>query len=138
MTRDKGRGICPWLDQQNQRLDRQLRIPEWNQKVLARARVGVVGDDDLLTPLYLLAAAALGINQILVAAPQLDERFISLARQLNPDWQLSHFEGYYTHPLCQEVFRGCHLIVDLSRYGLADKILLEQAFQHRLTGDPRL
>jgi molybdopterin-synthase adenylyltransferase len=115
------------------RLDRQLRIPEWNQQALARARVGVVGDDDLLTPLFLLAAAALGLNQILVAAPRLDQRFISLARQLNPDWQLSHFEGYYSHPLCQDIFRGCRLIVDLSRSGLADKILLEQAFQHRLT-----
>jgi molybdopterin/thiamine biosynthesis adenylyltransferase len=115
------------------RLDRQLRIPDWNQEALARARVGVVGDSDLLTPLFLLAAAALGLNQVLVAAPRLDHRFVSLARQLNPDWQLSHFAGYYSHPLCQDIFRGCHLVVDLSRSGLVDKILLEQAFQHRLT-----
>ena len=114
------------------RLDRQLRIPQWNQNILARARVGVVGDDDLLTSLYLLAAAALGVNHLRVVAPRLDERFIALARRLNPDWQLSHFEGYYTHPLCQEIFRQCNLVVDLSRYGLADKILLEHAFQSNL------
>jgi molybdopterin/thiamine biosynthesis adenylyltransferase len=115
------------------RLDRQLRIPQWNQNILARARVGVVGDHELLTSLYLLAAAALGVNQLRVVAPRLDERLISLARRLNPDWQLNHFEGYYTHPLCQEIFRHCNLVVDLSHYGLADKILLEQAFQGTLT-----
>jgi molybdopterin/thiamine biosynthesis adenylyltransferase len=113
------------------RLDRQLRIPEWNQAILTYARVGVVGGDDFLTSLYLLASAALGINQILVIAPHLDDRFISLAGQLNPHWQLSRFNGYCSHPLCLDVFRHCHLIVDLSHSGLADKILLEQAFQHR-------
>lgn len=111
------------------RLDRQLRIPHWNQYALTRARVGVVGDGDLLTSLYLLAAAALGINQVRVTAPRLDPRFLFLACALNPDWQLSHFPGYYSHPLCQDIFRGCDLLVDLSRAGLADKILLEQAFQ---------
>ncbi len=116
-----------------ERLDRQLRIPEWNQGLLGRARIGVVGDAGLLTPLYLLAAAALGINQVRVVAPRLDERFLSLARRLNPEWQLSHFAGYYTHPFCQEAFRHCNLVVDLGRYGLADKILLEQAFQNKLT-----
>ncbi len=75
----------------------------------------------------------MGLNQLRVVAPRLDERFMSLAHKLNPDWQLSHFDGYYTHPLCQEVFRHCNLVVDLSHYGLADKILLEHAFQSNLT-----
>lgn len=119
------------IDQE--RLDRQLRIPEWNQGTLTYARVGVVGDDGLLSALYLLAAAALGINQVRVVAPGLDERLVSLAKKLNPEWRLTHFQGYYTHPWCQEVFRSCNLVVDLSQYGLADKILLEQAFQQRLT-----
>jgi molybdopterin/thiamine biosynthesis adenylyltransferase len=113
------------------RLDRQLRIPEWNQGVLARAQVGVVGDGGLLTSLYLLGTAALGINQVAVAAPVLDERLISLARSLNPDWRLSHFEGYLTHPGCREFLGRDNLVVDLSSYGLANKILLEDAFQHR-------
>ena len=113
------------------RLDRQLRIPEWNQGVLARASVGVVGDDGLLASLYLLGMAALGINQVSIVAPALDERLISLARSLNPDWHLNHFEGYVTHPGCQEFLGRGNLVVDLSNYGLANKIILEDAFQHR-------
>ena len=114
------------------RLDRQLRIPEWNQGILERAQVGVVGDEGLLTSLYLLGTAALGINQVRVVAPKLDERLISMARRLNPDWRLSHFEGYLTHPCCQEVLGNGNLAVVLSSYGLADKIILENAFQRRL------
>lgn len=114
------------------RLDRQLRIPEWNQGILERAQVGVVGDEGLLTSLYLLGTAALGINRVRVVAPRLDERLISMARRLNPDWHLSHFEGYLTHPCCQEVLGCGNLAVDLSSYGLADKIILENAFQRRL------
>ena len=113
-------------------MDRQLRIPRWNQGILARARLGVVGDEGYLTSLFLLAAAALGINHLRVLAPALDERFISLARDLNPEWHLHRFQGYCTHPFCYEVFSQCHLVVDLSRYSLAHKILLEQAFQGNL------
>ena len=114
------------------RLDRQLRIPEWNQGVLDRAKVGVVGDDGLLTSLYLLGTAALGINQVRVVAPGLDERLITMARKLNPNWQLSYFEGYLTNPACLEVLGRKDLLVDLSNYGLANKIILEEAFQHKL------
>lgn len=115
------------------RLDRQLRIPEWRQEILSRACLGVVGDGDLLTSLFLLSAAALGINEVRVIAPQLDGRFSRMAQALNPDWRLNHLTGYCTHPLCIEALRHCHPLVDLSRYGLASKILLEQAFQKRLT-----
>ena len=114
------------------RLDRQLRIPEWNQGVLDRAKVGVVGDDGLLTSLYLLGTAALGINQVRVVAPGLDERLITMARKLNPNWQLSYFGGYLTNPACLEVLGGKDLLVDLSNYGLANKIILEEAFQKKL------
>jgi molybdopterin/thiamine biosynthesis adenylyltransferase len=111
------------------RLDRQLRIPQWNQEALTRARVGVVGDHGLMTSLYLLGTAALGINQLRVIAPWLDERIISLARRLNPDWQLHFFEGFLTHPCCREVLGRDSLVVDLSTYGLSNKIVLEDAFQ---------
>jgi len=114
------------------RLDRQLRIPEWNQGVLDRAEVGVVGGGGLLTSLYLLGTAALGINRVRVVAPGLDERLIAMARKLNPNWQLSYFEGYLTNPACLEVLGCKNLLVDLSNYGLANKIILEQAFQHKL------
>ncbi|MGQ9920390.1 MAG: ThiF family adenylyltransferase [Desulfobacca sp.] len=115
------------------RLDRQLRIPEWRQEVLSRARLGVVGDDAQLTSLFLLSAAALGINEVRVIAPCLDERLLGLARSLNPDWRLQYLRGYLTHPLCLEALRQCHPLVDLSHFSLASKILLEAAFQHRLT-----
>ncbi len=115
------------------RLDRQLRIPEWRQEMLSRARLGVVADDAQLTSVFLLGAAALGLNEVRVIAPWLDERLIGLARALNPDFRLQHLTGYLTHPLCLEALRHCHPLVDLSHFGLASKILLEQAFQHRLT-----
>ena len=51
------------------RLDRQLRIEGWNQQALENAKIGVVGDDDLLASLYILSASALGINNIVVIAP---------------------------------------------------------------------
>jgi molybdopterin/thiamine biosynthesis adenylyltransferase len=114
------------------RLDRQLRIPQWNQDALTGARVGVVGDYGLMTSLYLLGTAALGINQVWVIAPRLDERILSLARRLNPDWQLNFFEGFLTHPGCREVLGRDNLVVDLSTYGLSNKIILEEAFQHKL------
>ena len=115
------------------RLDRQLRIPQWHQGALTGARVGVVGDYGLATSLFLLGTAALGINQVQVVAPRLDERLISLARRLNPDWRLRYFEGFLTHPCCREVLGPGNLVVDLSTYGLANKILLEEAFQSELT-----
>jgi molybdopterin/thiamine biosynthesis adenylyltransferase len=115
------------------RLDRQLRIPQWNQEVLTSARIGVVGDYGLATSIFLLGTAALGINQVRVVSPQLDERLISLARRINPDWQLRQFEGFLTHPGCREVLGRGNLVVDLSSYGLTNKIILEEAFQYKLT-----
>ena len=115
------------------RLDRQLRIPQWHQEMLTGARIGVVGDYGPATSLFLLGTAALGINQVQVVAPRLDERLISLARGLNPDWQLRYFEGFLTHPGFREVLGRDNLVVDLSTYGLANKIVLEEAFQHKLT-----
>jgi molybdopterin/thiamine biosynthesis adenylyltransferase len=109
----------------NPRLDRQLRIAGWNQAALEQARVGVVGDHDLLASLYLLAAAALGVNHLLVLAPGLDEKLAGLAREINPDLDLTFLEGYYAHPGMADLFQGCRALVDLSRYGLANKLLLE-------------
>ncbi len=115
------------------RLDRQLRIPEWRQELLSRARIGVVGDEPQLTSLFLLGAAALGLNEVRVMAPSLDERLIALARALNPDWHLQHLTGYLSHPLCLEALRDCHPLVDASHFALASKILLEYGFQQRRT-----
>jgi molybdopterin/thiamine biosynthesis adenylyltransferase len=116
----------------NPRFDRQLRIEGWNQEVLAEARVGVVGDHDLLASLYVLAAAALGLNRLVVLAPRLEERLLDLARRLNPELHLSFIEGFYTHPLMADLFKGCRVLVDLSRYGLANKLLLDEGRQRDL------
>jgi len=100
---------------------------------LSRARLGVIGDAPRFTSLFLLSAAALGINEIRVIAPDLDPYYLGLARSLNPDWRLQHLPGYLSHPLCLEALRNCHPWVDLNHFALASKILLEEAFQHHRT-----
>ncbi len=115
-----------------QRLDRQLRIDGWNQRALEQAVIGVVGDDDLLASLFLLSAAALGINNLKIIAPKLDATLADIAGKLNPELNLAILKGFYTHPLMGDLFSDCRIIVDLSSYGLAAKLALEKAFQeHR-------
>ncbi len=114
------------------RLDRQIRIEGWNQQALENAKVGVVGDDDFLASLYILSASALGINHIVVLAPVINPILVEIARKLNFRFTLTHLEGFYTHPVMAELFKGCNLIVDLSHYGLANKLLLERGFQEKI------
>ena len=114
------------------RLDRQIRIEGWNQQALENAKVGVVGDDDFLASLYILSASALGINHIIVLAPVINPILVEIARKLNFRFTLTHVEGFYTHPVMAELFKGCNLIVDLSHYGLANKLLLERGFQEKI------
>jgi len=114
------------------RLDRQLRIEGWNQQVLENAKVGVVGDNDLLASLYLMSASALGINNMVVLAPALDFKLVEIAKKLNPSFTLTHVEGFYTHPVMAELFKACDLIVDLSHYGLANKMLIEKGYRDKI------
>jgi len=114
------------------RLDRQLRIEGWNQPALDNAKIGVVGDDDLLASLYVMSASALGINHIVVLTPSLDPLLVETAKKLNPRFTLTHLEGFYTHPVMDELFKGCRLIVDLSHYGLANKLLLKKGFRENI------
>jgi molybdopterin/thiamine biosynthesis adenylyltransferase len=116
----------------NSRLDRQLRIEGWNQRALDKAKVGVVGDNDLLASLFMLSASALGINNLVVVAPVLDRLLVEIAEKVNPLFTLTHLEGFYTHPVLDDLFKGCNLIVDLSHYGLANKLLLEKGFREGL------
>jgi molybdopterin/thiamine biosynthesis adenylyltransferase len=111
------------------RLDRQLRIDGWNQQALEQAVIGVVGDTDLTASLFLLSAAALGINRLKIISPHLDATLIEMASQLNPELRLSVLEGFYSHPLVGDFFSDCRIIVDLSSYGLAAKLVLEKAFR---------
>ena len=114
------------------RLDRQLRIEGWNQQALENAKVGVVGDDDLLASLYIMSASALGINNVFVLAPTLNTVLVETAQKLNPRFIMTHVEGFYTHPVMDEIFKECNLIVDLSHYGLANKLLLEKGYRENI------
>lgn len=114
------------------RLDRQLRIEGWNQKALENAKVGVVGDDDLLASLYIMSASALGINNVLVLAPTLNAILVETAKKLNPRFIMTHVVGFYTHPVMDEIFKECNLVVDLSHYGLANKLLLEKGYRENI------
>ena len=116
----------------NGRLDRQLRIEGWDQAVLDAARIGVVGDHDLLASLYILSASALGMNHVVVLAPTLDEILVETAAKCNPAFDLVFLEGFYTHPALDDLWTGCRVIVDVSRYGLANKILLEKGFRGQI------
>jgi molybdopterin/thiamine biosynthesis adenylyltransferase len=116
----------------SRRLDRQLRIEGWNQQALDNAKIGVVGDNDLLASLYVMSASAVGINHIVVLAPFLDPLLVNTAKKLNPRFTLTHLEGFYTHPVIDALFKGCRLIVDLSHYGLANKLLIEKGFRENI------
>jgi hypothetical protein len=115
-----------------ERFDRQLRIRGWDQRALDEAKIGVVGDDDLLASLYILSAAALGINHIAAIAPMLDENLVTTAKRLNPRLNLMHLQGFYTHPLLDDFFNNCRLFVDLCQYGLANKLLLEKGHRENI------
>lgn len=93
------------------------------------ARVGLVGDDDLLASLYLLSSSALGINHIVVLAPRLDVTLLDIAQKVNPALEITFLEGFYTHPMLNDIFGGCAVLVDLSQYALANKLLLEKGFR---------
>jgi len=108
------------------RLDRQLRITGWDQEALERTPVAVVGDHDRLASLFVLAAAALGLKRLVLVAPWWDEALLAAAAQLNPGLQLAAVEGYYLHPAQDAWFRDCRVWVDLSRYGLATKLLFDR------------
>jgi hypothetical protein len=106
------------------RLDRQLRIEGWNQQALENAKIGVIGDNDLLASYYIMSASALGIDHMLVLAPIIDPILIEIAQKLNIRFALTHIEGFFTHPVMADVFKGCNFIVDLCQYGLANKLLI--------------
>jgi molybdopterin/thiamine biosynthesis adenylyltransferase len=115
-----------------ERFDRQLRIRGWDQKALEQAKIGVVGDDDILASLYIMSAAALGVNNIAVIAPVLDKNLISAAKRINPRLSLTHLQGFYTHPLVDDIFNNCKILIDMCHYGLANKLLLEKGYRENI------
>ncbi len=116
----------------DERLDRQMRIPGWNQEALAQARVGVAGDDPWLTSLVVASAAALGINRLTVVAPALDPRLVSAARGLNPKLALAFFPGFLSQGLLEDLLRGSSVLIDLCHHALATKLLFTLAHREGL------
>lgn len=116
----------------DERLDRQLRIPGWNQEALAGARLGVAGDDPWLTGLFIAAAAALGLNRVAVVAPEVDPHLMAAARGLNPGLDLAYFPGFLSHSLLEDLLRGSAVLIDLCHHALAAKILLTLAHREGL------
>jgi len=106
-----------------------LRIEGWDQRALDDAKIGIVGDDDLLASLYVMSASALGITHMVVMAPRLDATLLDIAHKINPALEITFLEGFYTHPLLDDIFGGCAVLVDLSHYALANKLLLEKGFR---------
>ncbi len=113
-----------------ERHDRQRRIAGWNQEALASSPISVIGDDKKFTSLYVLSAAALGINNQVVVAPDLDRQLINIARQLNPDLKLAHLQGYFVHREMKHLVDKSKAIVDLTGYNLAKKLLVEQVYSN--------
>ena len=116
----------------NERLDRQLRIEGWNQDALENSSVAVVGDEPILTSLFLLACSALGLNKLTVIAPSLDSRILDMATSINEDIDLTYLEGFLVHPAISSFFSNCRAIVDLTTYGLANKLSINKAYTDNL------
>jgi molybdopterin/thiamine biosynthesis adenylyltransferase len=67
-----------------------------------------------------------------VIAPALDVQLMEMAEKINPGFNLTWLNGFFTHPVLGDIFHGCQMIVDLSRYGLANKLILEKGRQGNL------
>ena len=125
------------MDQE--RLDRQLRIEGWNQQALSDTTIGVIGDEDYLASFFIMSAAALGINNIKVIAPFLDDDLMEIAHKVNPDLELAHIRGNFTNDrmiyLFQNSITGLYprITADLTNHNIANKILLEQSYYNHLT-----
>lgn len=111
-----------------ERLDRQTRIEGWDQEALDR-RIMVLGDDDSLASHYILSAAALGIGEIVAVAPSLDERLIQTAHGVNPNLNLAHIEGHYTHEGLDALIGGSDPIIDCSHTALVKKLAINHGFR---------
>jgi len=109
------------------RLDRQLRINDWDQEALER-EIAIIGEDPIFTSLFILSASALGINNQVVISPSLDKDLTEIAKKINPKLNMKRLKGYYTNRDMKNFIKHSCAIVDLGEYGLADKLLLEHSY----------
>ncbi len=116
----------------NERLDRQLRIKGWDQEILEKSRIAILGDDPLLTSLFILSSSAIGLNRLTAISPSLDMRIIDIARHLNRDLEITFLEGFFVHHAMNCFLRDCKVLVDLTSYGLANKLSVNMAHAYNL------
>jgi molybdopterin/thiamine biosynthesis adenylyltransferase len=113
----------------DERLDRQRRIEGWNQEALDNAKLCVIGDDKVMPSMFAMSAGALGINDITLIAPAIDERLMEVAKKVNPQLNLTYLQGYYTHrELIRQFVRKNNMICDFSNYSLVKKLLIEISY----------
>ncbi len=112
-----------------QRMERQLRAEGWDQEALERSRISIVGDRKLLPSIFLMAASALGINNILIITPSIDREIYEISCRINPLLNLTLIEGYYTHPSMDVFLNGSDLIIDLTNYAISNKLLIEKCYR---------
>jgi len=113
-----------------ERLDRQIRIEGWNQKALENSQIAVIGDDKKMTSLYVLSAAALGINNQIIIAPNIDVQLLQIAKAINPQLQMAYMQGYFSHREMKNLLGKSKAVVDLTDYNLAKKLLIESAYSN--------
>lgn len=114
------------------RLNRQMMIEGWDQAALGSAKVGVIGDNDLLASMYIMAASALGINNITLIAPCVDRGIINIAKGVNTSLNIIYYRGYYTHRALDKLLEGSKILVDLSNYSIANKLLIEKSYKENV------
>lgn len=109
------------------RLARQELIEGWNQEAISDSKLLVVGDQGPLASIYALGAAALGVDRIVILAPQYDEGLLTVAKRVNKACDLGVVQGNLVHPEQLELFGFFDVALDASQSRLANKILLNQS-----------
>ncbi|MEM7828666.1 MAG: ThiF family adenylyltransferase, partial [Candidatus Aenigmatarchaeota archaeon] len=69
------------------------------------------------------------INKILIITPFLEKNFHEITCRINPLLNLTFIEGYYTHPNMDVFLEGSDIIVDLTNYGISNKLLVEKCYR---------
>jgi len=99
------------------------------RKPVAKREVLVEGLSLLVKDRHTREDLVQGSVALVTDAPVREAQILETARRLNGQPNLVHVEGYYTHPRLDDLFSGCNLLVDESRYGLANKLLLNRGFR---------
>jgi len=115
-----------------ERLNRQMLIEGWNQEALSNSEITIIGDSPQLTSIYVLSAAALGINNQKIISPDVDKYYVEIAKKINPNLKFGYLEGYFVHKQMKNFLKDSKAIIDLSNYNLAKKQLIELSYLYEI------